>query len=136
MFKTCRTCAVEKLSSEFRKDKSQRDGFRSECKQCSRIYHRTAYTVKYGEKARERSRLKHAENGKRVTDFKASCGCKLCSEKEPACLEFHHLDPSEKDFVVSTSANRSWDKIQAEMHKCVVLCANCHRKVHAGVLQI
>lgn len=136
MYKKCRTCEEEKLAADFRKDKSQNDGYRTECKVCSRAYHQAAYTIKYGESARTRSRVKHAEKTIRINEYKASCGCAKCDEREPVCLEFHHLDPSEKDFVISTSATRSWEKVEAEMLKCVVLCANCHRKVHAGLIEL
>ena len=47
---------------------------------------------------------------------------------------FHHLDPELKDFGISGNANRSWDKIQVELDKCVLLCANCHSEVHAGIV--
>ena len=45
-------------------------------------------------------------------------------------LDFHHRDPSEKDFTVSQYANLSWDKIVKELEKCDLLCANCHRELH------
>lgn len=46
-------------------------------------------------------------------------------------LEFHHLNPNEKDFAISASGNtRSWDKIKKELDKCILVCANCHREIH------
>ena len=54
-----------------------------------------------------------------------SCGYSKCIE----ALEFHHIDPLNKDFSIS-SANKSWDKIKIELGKCVMLCANCHRELH------
>jgi hypothetical protein len=54
------------------------------------------------------------------------CGYDLC----PAALEFHHLDPKEKDLVISRSM--SWKRIEAELKKCELLCSNCHREVHSG----
>jgi hypothetical protein len=61
----------------------------------------------------------------------SECGYKRC----PEALEFHHLDPKEKDFTISDRGySQSWKKIQAELDKCVMLCANCHREVHAGLL--
>ena len=49
------------------------------------------------------------------------------------CLEFHHLDPDKKDFDIAQAMSYEWpwDKVLAEIRKCVCLCANCHRKVHA-----
>jgi hypothetical protein len=57
------------------------------------------------------------------------CGYKKCSE----ALEFHHLNPEEKDFTISGRGySQSWQKIKKELDKCVMLCANCHREVHAS----
>jgi hypothetical protein len=60
--------------------------------------------------------------------------CIACGLREPVdALEFHHLDPKTKEFGISTEGiPRRWDKIVAELQKCVLVCANCHREVHAG----
>ena len=56
------------------------------------------------------------------------CGYDRCIE----ALEFHHTDPTEKDFGISNKGyTRSWKRIQEELDKCVMLCANCHREIHA-----
>lgn len=50
--------------------------------------------------------------------------------------EFHHLDPQQKDFGIGSNGHtRSWDKVKQELDKCVMLCANCHRKRHYKELQ-
>lgn len=63
-------------------------------------------------------------------------GCLLCLEKETTCLSFHHKDPSDKKFGVGQGTNRAWEVIAAEVAKCVILCKNCHAKVHANILSI
>ena len=64
--------------------------------------------------------------------------CGICGyNKCPQALEFHHLDPGEKDFSMSTSGvTRSWVSTVPELRKCVCLCSNCHKEVHAGVTKI
>ena len=61
--------------------------------------------------------------------------CQQCGyDRCPEALEFHHRDSSEKEFGVSSSGNtRSWAKVKGEVDKCVLLCANCHREVHAEI---
>ena len=55
----------------------------------------------------------------------------------PQVFEFHHWDAREKDFGIATEGiTRSWEKIVAELEKCVMLCANYHREVHAGVCTV
>ena len=44
-------------------------------------------------------------------------------------LEFHHRDPKEKDFSIG-QYTYSWERVKAELDKCDLLCANCHREVH------
>lgn len=61
--------------------------------------------------------------------------CQGCGRSYPrAVYQFHHLDPEKKDFAISLDGiNRPWAATAAELAKCAMLCANCHREVHAGV---
>ena len=65
-----------------------------------------------------------------------SC-CKICGyDKCKRALEWHHLDPSKKEITPTKVFSRNWEKIQKELDKCVLLCANCHREVHAGLITV
>ncbi len=60
------------------------------------------------------------------------CGWTPASDEAYAAFDFHHRDPSEKRFAISAgSAARSEASLREEAGKCDVLCANCHRTVHA-----
>lgn len=61
--------------------------------------------------------------------------CQLCGRNgAPTVFDFHHINANSKSFGVSEEGiPRSWDKIEAELRKCVMLCANCHREVHGGL---
>ncbi len=62
-------------------------------------------------------------------------GCQVCGyDKCIDALEFHHIDPAEKDSVISDLF--SLKKMKAEADKCALLCANCHREVHAGIVEL
>lgn len=75
---------------------------------------------------------------KRQQTFKLNCinykgsKCQICNyDKYQGALEFHHLDPNEKDFNISKAKLLSFNlEIKKELDKCVLLCANCHREVH------
>ena len=57
--------------------------------------------------------------------------CAHCNKDyPPVCLDLHHVDPAEKDHTVSQILRYKWERILAELKKCVVLCANCHRLEH------
>ena len=65
----------------------------------------------------------------------AGGACRLCGyDRCLAALEFHHLDPATKRFSVSTKGvSRAFDTVRDEAAKCVLLCANCHAEVEAGI---
>ena len=72
-----------------------------------------------------------------AVSYKGGC-CQVCGyDRCIEALEFHHLDPSQKDFGISKKGyTRSWEKVKEEVEKCILLCANCHREAHAGKLQL
>ena len=64
--------------------------------------------------------------------------CKLCGyDKYIGALQFHHLDPLEKDFGISSGGHtRKWSAVKKELDKCILLCSNCHTEVHASAIHI
>lgn len=65
--------------------------------------------------------------------------CAICKySKCMDALEFHHINPSEKEFSLGGARGSilSWAKILNEAKKCILLCANCHREFHAGLVNI
>jgi len=89
---------------------------RSDCRKCR---------VESVAKRRRKLKLKAVEylGGKCVR-----CGY----DKYVGALDFHHLDPSKKEITIS-SYSRGWKHIKAELDKCIILCANCHREEHKKV---
>lgn len=76
-----------------------------------------------------RSRLK--ERATYVLGGKCqNCGYDKCIQ----ALEFHHINPEEKEFSFGTNTNRNWEATREELKKCILLCANCHREAHFGVI--
>ena len=58
--------------------------------------------------------------------------CERCGyAKSPRSMDFHHRDPTQKDFGIAASGiTRSWEKVKIELDKCLLLCKNCHGEVH------
>jgi 5-methylcytosine-specific restriction endonuclease McrA len=72
-----------------------------------------------------------------LREWKKSQQCLVCGEKDDVCFDLHHLDPLEKEGAVSDLVRQYGpDRLMKEVEKCVVLCANCHRKVHAGKISL
>ena len=59
------------------------------------------------------------------------CGYNTCMK----ALEFHHLDPSQKDFTISNDRFRLADAVE-ESKKCILLCSNCHKELHDNLWNI
>ncbi len=58
--------------------------------------------------------------------------CSICSyDRCTQALEFHHLDPNEKEFAIGYKGEtRSWERTKKELDKCILVCSNCHREIH------
>jgi len=102
----CRECGEEDKNNFYTKKTICRDCWNKYC--CN-------YNVKKKEKAIE---------------YLGGC-CQKCKYNEYyGALEFHHINPDEKEFTWKTLRHRSWKVICEELDKCMLLCANCHREEH------
>lgn len=93
----------------------------------ARYYKHHEYYRAHHKKLTERSR---GEKAKRVFEYLLEHPCVDCGETDPIVLEFDHRDGEVKDRAVAelVSDNCGWRKILAEIKKCDVRCANCHRR--------
>lgn len=72
---------------------------------------------------------------KRTLVEEAGGGCAVCGYKRTVVnLHFHHVDPSRKSFAVNMARGKSLDAFRAEAAKCVLVCANCHGEIEAGLI--
>ncbi len=60
----------------------------------------------------------------------ACCGYDKCN----TALELHHLSHDKKEFTIGSNTNLGWSKVRAELPKCILVCANCHREIHAKII--
>ncbi len=94
-------------------------------------------TISYhcGEGQKEKHRKTHLKKKRKNKEWleklKSELKCIKCNENRHWVLDFHHKNPLEKDNNVSIlliSASR--DRVEKEIKKCDILCANCHRDLH------
>jgi hypothetical protein len=128
--KRCCTCGLERPLTDFNVRRAADDGLQSRCRACSKEWY-------------ERNRLTHMANVRRnskaiiarnrilLAAYLADNPCVDCGESDIRCLDFDHRDAAEKvDDVARLMCNAlSWRRILAEIEKCDVRCANCHRRV-------
>jgi hypothetical protein len=122
--KVCSRCKQELSINNFNKDKKSKDKIARICKKCINEYNhricdeRKAYCL----------------------SFKKNKGCLICKEECIHTLHFHHL--KDKKFKISKywtkvkGQNISEKDLREELKKCVLICANCHAKLHKGLLKI
>ena len=70
---------------------------------------------------------------KRAIEHKGGKCVECGYDKYYGALEFHHIDPTKKDFQISTNLSRAWEKLKKELDKCILVCSNCHRELHANI---
>lgn len=119
-FKVCNLCkkSLEVNSDNFYILKNH--SFHSYCKKCN-----NALTIK-----RQQNLKQEAVNYK-------GGKCQHCGyDKYIGALDFHHTNPSEKDFSFSSYKNYILESIKKELDKCVLLCSNCHREEHYRLRKI
>ena len=94
--------------------------------------------MKYQNTTKGRKKQNEAQNRwkrkrkQRAIDYKGGvcsrCGYSICIN----ALEFHHLDPTNKEAAISTYLRnkKNWKSMKIELDKCILLCANSHRELH------
>lgn len=129
--KLCSTCKEWKALSEFNKNKTKTDGYQYACKDCEKIYKKEYYLHTKEKQAETRDSIK-VRNKEFLKELKSKLKCSVCGEDRPVTLDFHHINPDEKELSVARAVFAGWSikRIQKEIDKCTVLCSNCHRILH------
>jgi 5-methylcytosine-specific restriction endonuclease McrA len=129
--KRCCMCDAIKPLEEFHRNRWASDGLQNRCKPCNvevnkRWYreHPEVRELRMDEYARRRKR----EPAAQVYDYLLEHPCVDCGEADPVVLEFDHLRDKVRSISALVTAKVPWAKIEAEIAKCEVVCANCHRR--------
>ena len=131
--KTCSLCSATKPLEAFTVNRRNNDGHTSYCRECISLANKRRYLERSHEiKQRLRVFNKKLKDDKarKVFDYLQCHPCVDCGESDPVVLEFDHRDSATKLHAVARmiEARFAWDKILAEIEKCDVRCANCHRR--------
>jgi hypothetical protein len=61
--------------------------------------------------------------------------CQICGyNRAITALDLHHLNPEDKEFGIGAILNKDWELMNSEIQKCILVCANCHREIHEGLI--
>lgn len=120
--RTCKTCNIEY------EDFGQK---RAICRPCKQSYDRE-YHKRRSPEAKQRKielqAVRYNEARKFIWNYLLEHPCEVCGESDPVVLEFDHIDPSSKFKAVAELLTYKVERIQKEIAKCRVLCANHHRQ--------
>lgn len=129
--KLCFECETEKPFTDFYANKSCRDGFFKTCKSCLSILRKAKYASDPNLKVKRQKNYTAMRRRNRliVWDYLLEHPCVDCGQDDPMVLEFDHIDRTTKSYEISEATRgKSVKNLLAEMAKCEVRCANCHRK--------
>ena len=129
--KICNKCKILKFVKDFPPNKQCALGVTGTCRQC---YNKNTAQW-YQDNRLRRQQAMNERNRKRKALVVQHFGdrCEDCQQTYQQCVyEFHHLDPTQKDWNPSKSMSHSLERMWEELGKCIMLCANCHRVRHFG----
>jgi hypothetical protein len=149
--KWCSKCGVIKYQTDFYPDKRARDNLQCHCKDC-KIQSMADWVSKNPMKHKDNGRNWREANPERFHELNTKYQreraykftrnvfnyfhgyCFICKIDDPIprMYDCHHVDPLSKFKNVSEMWKYNWDVVIIEMDKCILLCANCHRKLEAG----
>ena len=130
--KRCPRCGLQKMVSDFPFRDAKKLRRNSYCQTCQREY----CQLHYRQHAREHNQRRLENNKRYVSQNRVSLRqylegqrCVDCGERDPIVLEFDHVQGAKVDDVSTMSFRAfSWRKLRAEIAKCMIRCANCHRR--------
>lgn len=137
--KVCRICQQPKPNEEYNRNSESKDGLHLYCRACTRLRQNSDYkkrTLEQRIAANTRKKKYQIELREWIAAEVKKDGCCICGEPDPVCLDFHHVVQEEKtDWVYRLISLNSRRKLEVELQKCAVVCSNCHRKIHAGIVK-
>ncbi len=127
--KICTKCKLEKPLEEFSKRAASKDGLQPSCKDCHKLVALAYYeNNKESEFVRIKARIRANYNA--VWKYKEENPCVDCGESDPIVLDFDHVRGEKtKGICEMIQQGNSLKNIFAEIEKCDIRCANCHRRV-------
>lgn len=129
----CSRCHTEKPLEEFNRWTRGRDGRQPYCRSCTSSYYQ-ANSIKHKATVAARNRRVAEEINRLVYEYLLEHPCVECGESAPVVLDFDHVRGVKVGNVCDLMRRGRWSAVEAEIAKCEVRCANCHRRKTAREL--
>ena len=126
----CAACGQDKSPADFSFSDQARRLLNAYCRACHAAYRHRHYLANkpdYIRRAIAQVQAQRAQNRREVLSYLSTHPCVDCGIADAVVLEFDHRDPKQKVAHVGVLMNRRWARVRAEIAKCDVRCANCHR---------
>ena len=145
-----RSCANSRKHSKETKNKIsktllKRNNKRKYCEKCGKVLSRNNKgsfcrnckpKVNSFDEKDYRNIIKHRKKRKELLVEYKGGKCQICGyDKCLRALVFHHINPDEKKFSISSKVRNKEDMFK-EVDKCIIVCANCHAEIHEGLVNI
>jgi hypothetical protein len=127
----CAGCGEAKPLTDFNFRHKQKGTRHKRCRECTREQVRMHYQAHHGYyvvKAKKRTIRVHAEHRQWLQNYLETHPCVDCGESDQRCLDFDHVRGKKRKNISLMVGYFTLEAIQAEVSKCEVRCANCHRK--------
>jgi hypothetical protein len=134
MTKMCSKCHQEKPITEFAFKNKEKNTLQSLCNPCRKTQAKLQYE-KNKSSVIDSVRIRNAHYKSLVDSWKQLLQCVCCGEDDPVTLDFHHTNGADKEFAPAKIKQQP-KLFMAEMSKCVCVCSNCHRKIHANKILV
>jgi len=130
--KICSVCKQLKPLTFFNRNNGRKDGVQATCRSCSSIRSKQYYashTTEHKINIRRRTKILQAVSKDYIDSFLQKHPCVDCGEADPIVLEFDHIK-GQKRATISYLIHGGYaiETLEEEIAKCVVRCANCHRR--------
>ena len=129
--KRCTMCGALLPLDQFHRNRTKRDGLQNRCRACNIALNKKWYRDNPDARPRRMdgyARRRREERQREVWEYLRSHACVDCGEPDPVVLEFDHLRDKVDNISKMASLKKPWAAILAEIAKCEVVCANCHRR--------
>lgn len=125
--KRCSGCGEQEPLEAFNRRTTAADGRQWNCRDCNRAWHEE-HKAHHNRMIHARTARVREEHATKILAFLLNNPCVDCGENDPVVLEFDHLHDKVDAVSYLATSGSSWATIQAEIAKCEVVCANCHRR--------